>query len=487
MASTTESWSARPRVDRTSRHARVAVAVLFLVNGLTLANVVPWFPAIKTELGLSNTMFGLGLAAGPLGGLLFGMTAGPLAARFGSGRTATWGAVLGTLGLPAIALAPTWPAFAASMLLLGGADAVTDAAMNTHALRVQRRYRRSIINSFHALWSVGAVSGGLIGAAMVALGVPRPIHLGVVAVVLAGVVIVARRWQLDGPEHAEQADAHLVPSPAVTEADAPASAAPTVAAGPASAPPTDAAGPASAAPTDAHLPVGGAATDGGLPVGVAATDGGLPVGAAGADGGLSVGAAGADQGIRQALRTAPWLLLGFAALPTMAGAVEDAAGSWAAIHLRETLGATAFVAGLGFVAAQAMMVVGRVTGDRLVDRFGAARVARSGSLLAAVGMLAVVVGRVPVVVICGFALSGIGVSTLFPLGMAAAGNIPGVRSADGVAIASWVARLSFLVVPPVVGLVADAVGLRWGLALVLLCALVAAALSGLLPGPGDEV
>jgi MFS family permease len=394
----------------------VAVAVLFVVNGMTLANVVPWFPVIKSDLALTNTLFGLGLAAGPLGGLLCGIAAGPLAARFGSGRIATRGALIGLLGLPAVALAPGWVAFAGSMLLLGSADAVTDAAMNAHALRVQRRYRRSIINSFHALWSCGAVAGGLIGAAAVALGIPRPVHLTTVAVVLAAAILTARRWQLDGPEHAEQ----------VADADG--------------------------------------STDGG------AVDGAVP---------------DAGQGIRQALRTAPLLLLGFAMLPTMAGAVEDAAASWSAIHLRETLGAPPFVAGLGFVAAQTLMVVGRVAGDPLVDRFGAARVARSGSLLAALGMLAVVAGQVPAVVVAGFALAGLGVSTLFPLGLAAAGTIPGIRSADGVAIASWVARLSFLAVPPVVGLVADAVGLRWGLALVLSCALVAAALSGLLPGPDD--
>jgi hypothetical protein len=107
-------------------------------------------------------------------------------------------------------------------------------------------------------------------------------------------------------------------------------------------------------------------------------------------------------------------------------------------------------------------------------------------MLAALGLLGVVLGPVPAAVIAGFALTGLGVSTLFPLGLAAAGEIPGVRSADGVAIASWLARLSFLIVPPTIGVVADAVGLRWGLALVLLCALVAAAVSGLLPDRRDD-
>jgi MFS family permease len=404
--------------DDVARRARIAVAALFCVNGLIIANVVPWLPAIKDELDLTNTAFGVGWAAGPLGGLALGVAAGPLTARFGSGRTATICGVLGTATMPLVAVAPTWLAFAGSLFAMGAADAVTDAAMNAHGLRVQRRYGRSIINGFHALWSVGAVTGGLIGATAVGLGVPRLAHLGGVALLLAGVLVVSARWQLPGHEETERA-ARSEPS-----AD------PSV------------------------------------------------------DGGPEGGADG-DQGVLQALRTAPWLLLGFAALPTMGGAVEDSAASWAAVHLRETLGAAPFVAGLGFVAAQTLMVVGRVTGDRFVDRFGAARVARTGSLLAAVGMLAAATGPVPVVVIAGFGLAGLGVATLFPLGFAAAGDIPGVRSADGIAIASWIARLSFLIVPPLIGVVADEVGLRWGLGLVLLCALAAAALSGLLPGRDD--
>lgn len=395
--------------DRRARLARVAVAVLFVVNGLTFASVVPWLPAIKDELVLGNAALGLGWAAGPLGGLAVGITAGPLAARVGSGRTATRGALLGLLALPAIALAPTWPAFAISMFVLGAADSVTDAAMNAHGLRVQRQYGRSIINSFHAQWSIGAVAGGLLGAGAVALGVPRLVHLSGMAAVLAAAVVLAARWQLHGPGRSERPSA-AESRPAVLS-----------------------------------------------------------------------DAVDTSRGVRQAVRTAPWLLLGFAALPMLGGVVEDSAASWAAVYLRATLDAATFVAGLGFVAAQTMMVVGRVSGDRLVDRFGAALVARSGSLLAAVGMLAVVTGPAPAVVIAGFGLAGLGVATLFPLGMAAAGAIPGVRTADGVAVASWLARLGFLLAPPVVGLVADEVSLRWGLALVLACAVVAAALSGRLP------
>ncbi len=384
--------------------ARIAVAVLFLVNGLTLASVVVWFPTLKIELGLSNVALGGAIAVGPLGGLVLGMTAAPLAARFGSGRVASVGASIGAGGLVVLGFASAWWSFAVSMFILGAADSITDSAMNSHGLRVQRRYGRSIINSFHALWSLGAVVGGLIGAVMVSIDVTRSLALGVTAAVLVAIVMTTGRWRLTGTEESER-------------------------------------------PID---------------------DGVMP--------------GSKEPGLRQAVRMAPMLLLSFGLIAAMAGAVEDSAASWAAIHMRETLGAPPFVAGLGFVAAQAMMVVGRTGGDRMVDRFSARTVVRMGSLLAFAGMVGVVLGPHPVIVIIGFAMAGLGVATHFPLGLGAAGNIPGMRSADGVAVASWLARLSFFVVPPLVGALADAAGLRWGLTLVVACAGAAFFLAQALPG-----
>ena len=63
--------------------------------------------------------------------------------------------------------------FAAALFVAGASDAVTDVAQNSHALRVQRNYGRSIINSFHAVWASGAITGGLLGAAAIAMAVPR--------------------------------------------------------------------------------------------------------------------------------------------------------------------------------------------------------------------------------------------------------------------------------------------------------------------------
>ena len=80
------------------RHARGAVAALFLTNGALLANLLPRYPEIKAELGLANSTYGLVLAAFPAGAILAGLGAGALIRRFGSAPVAVGGTILTALG-----------------------------------------------------------------------------------------------------------------------------------------------------------------------------------------------------------------------------------------------------------------------------------------------------------------------------------------------------------------------------------------------------
>lgn len=72
----------------------------------------------------------------------------------------------------------------------------------------------------------------------------------------------------------------------------------------------------------------------------------------------------------------------------------------------------------------------------------------------------------------GFALAGLGVATLIPAVMHAADELPGLPHGVGLTVVSWLLRVGFLVSPMVVGLVADAAGLRVALLGVVLAGLV---------------
>jgi MFS family permease len=126
------------------------------------------------------------------------------------------------------------------------------------------------------------------------------------------------------------------------------------------------------------------------------------------------------------------------------------------------------------------MTVGRLTGDRVVDRFGQRRVVRAGGALTAAGMgLALAVPSVATTLI-GFALAGLGVATLVPAVFHAADELPGLPRGLGLAVSNWLLRIGFLVSPPLIGAVADASSLRVALTTVVLAGLGALVLGRVL-------
>src|SRR5690606_19148630 len=92
-------------------------------------------------------------------------------------------------------------------------DGVIDVGQNAHAFRVQRLYGRSIINAFHGMWSIGAVLGGLTGAAAAGLEISLAVHFGLVAVLFSVVALVARTQMLPGPEDAERLHTEAATTP----------------------------------------------------------------------------------------------------------------------------------------------------------------------------------------------------------------------------------------------------------------------------------
>ncbi|TDC48999.1 MFS transporter [Actinomadura sp. KC345] len=159
-----------------------------------------------------------------------------------------------------------------------------------------------------------------------------------------------------------------------------------------------------------------------------------------------------------------WLLvmLGVIGLCSFVG--EGAMADWSAIYLREDLGTGPGVAGLGYAGCAVAMTVGRLAGDRVVARFGPVPVLRAGSLTAALGLgLGLAAGH-PAAAVCGFTIFGLGAAVVAPVTFSAAGNIPGVPAAAGISRVTGVGYLGLLGGPPVIGFVAQGVGLGWALA-----------------------
>lgn len=185
-------------------------------------------------------------------------------------------------------------------------------------------------------------------------------------------------------------------------------------------------------------------------------------------------AAGSPGGVRRAVRPLLWV----GVLGVLAGIPEDVANAWSTLYLAEGREAPAGLAGLGYTVFAASMMVSRFSADRVTDRWGTVTVARAGGLMAFAGYVVVLAAPNVVLSIAGFSLIGLGIAPAFPTLFHASGHWPGVRSGDGVTVLSWVARLGFLVTPPLVGLIADNAGIATGLTVGAVAALAYGLLAG---------
>lgn len=395
--------SARATVSTELRRARLGVSLVFMTNGILLGNLAPRLPELRDGLEISYGTLGVAMAMWPIGSLGLGLLAGAMIRRFRSSRVAVLGMLTCTVAMLVAGFAPSVWVFGAALFFVGATDGWVDVAQNSHGLRVQRLYKRSINNAFHAMWSIGAVIGGLMGAAATGLGLAVTWHFVIMAVVVVAMNVVSYPMLLKGPE----------PQSVIESGE---------------------------------------------------DEAGMPHG-------------------RRPRRISGrmWGILLALSMIAIAGAwAEDAASTWAASYLRDELGAAAGVAAFGFIALQGFQFIGRITGDRMVDRFGQRAVARAGGALVFVGMGLALAFPSVWGTIAGFAAAGVGIATLIPGAFHAADEMPGLKAGTGLTVVGWTLRLAFLISPPLVGAIADTWSLRAGLMILPLMGLVVVLLAGVM-------
>jgi MFS family permease len=161
-------------------------------------------------------------------------------------------------------------------------------------------------------------------------------------------------------------------------------------------------------------------------------------------------------------------LLRFGLVAFASMACEGAMYDWSSLYFAKAVRVPASLATLGFVLYMVAMTTGRLVGDRLVGRFGTVPLLRySGWLVGGGLLLAAAVPTLPAAGV-GFVLVGLGVSCIVPLVFGLAGKSATLGSGPAIAAVSTVGYVGFLLVPPVIGFIAEAASLRWAFLLIAL-------------------
>ncbi|MFI6345678.1 MFS transporter [Streptomyces sp. NPDC050560] len=152
---------------------------------------------------------------------------------------------------------------------------------------------------------------------------------------------------------------------------------------------------------------------------------------------------------------------------------EGALADWSALHLEDDLHAHPGVAAVGYSCFAFAMTLGRLSGTTLLERLGRTAILVGGGLTAACGMLLGSLAPSVWVALLGFAVTGVGLSNIFPVAVDRAGALTGP---GGVAAASTLGYGGMLLGPPAIGFMTDWWSLPSALTSVALLAAVAAAI-----------
>jgi MFS family permease len=200
----------------TAVQQRTAVTVFFFISGFGYASWASRIPSMKEQLHLSEGGLGFVLFAFPVGLLLTLPLTSWLLQHARSNKIMLGGAI----GFNTVLCLPGFTGFAWQLVLVllafGFTRNLLNLSMNAQAVETQRQYSRSIMNSFHGVWSLAGFAGAAIGYLMVLNEIAVRWHLmGVSMVLLLLSFIFVRQTKGEAPVAAVKKRLFALPEPAL--------------------------------------------------------------------------------------------------------------------------------------------------------------------------------------------------------------------------------------------------------------------------------
>jgi len=154
---------------------RFAVGMFYFGMGLSFATWASRIPDIKTALNLTEGDLGSILFALPVGQLIVMPFSGKMVTKFGSHRILIFSLIMYVLCLINLGLATTTLQLSLGLFLFGVFGNLANIAVNTQGVYTEVLFKKTIMSSFHGMWSFAGFTGALVGLGMLALDL-SPLH-----------------------------------------------------------------------------------------------------------------------------------------------------------------------------------------------------------------------------------------------------------------------------------------------------------------------
>lgn len=179
-----------------NRTYRIAVSVFFFIAGFVFASWASRIPDIKNALHLSDAGLGSVLLALPAG-LLTGLPlAGFLVFKYGSKKIMIAGAFLYPAILLLLGLSTSPFQLIVALFGFGFCGNLLNISINTQGIGVEAIYGRSIMASFHGLWSLAGFTGAAFSTIMITFKLPPFPHFCIIFLAAVALIIAAYKHAL---------------------------------------------------------------------------------------------------------------------------------------------------------------------------------------------------------------------------------------------------------------------------------------------------
>lgn len=208
-AAALDAPSADPTVlSRARRATRAMFATLGMLAGVWGAHI----PSLKAEYDLNEGQLAMALFAAAVGSVTSLFFAGRLIGRLGTRRAAL---MTGLVLAAALAAVLNWPTFAVLLLAnfaFGLSMSVYDVTINAEGTALEERSGKALMGSLHGMFSLGAMAGALLAAAMLNRSWDPKWQLLGVGVAMGLSLLIAQRGMLDAhpATDAKDGQAHFV-------------------------------------------------------------------------------------------------------------------------------------------------------------------------------------------------------------------------------------------------------------------------------------